>query len=59
MLRHINGTALIIAALVATLGALGRPDRPPAPAPVPPVPVPAEPTGGMSFTSRPSTMPMP
>ncbi|MFE5091285.1 hypothetical protein ACFRCI_12950 [Streptomyces sp. NPDC056638] len=32
MLRHINGTALTIAALVATLGALGRPDRPPAPA---------------------------
>ncbi|MFE7395596.1 hypothetical protein [Streptomyces sp. NPDC057557] len=29
MLRHIKGTALIIAALV---GALGRPDRPPAPA---------------------------
>ncbi|MEE1809365.1 hypothetical protein PUR32_25120 [Streptomyces sp. BE133] len=26
IMRRVNGTALIIAALVATLGALGRPD---------------------------------
>ncbi|MFD4942140.1 DUF4142 domain-containing protein [Streptomyces sp. NPDC058239] len=41
--------------------ATASPTGPPAPAGtvVPAVPVPAEPTGDMSFTSRPSTMPMP
>jgi hypothetical protein len=67
VLDHINmleGTGFVdfdAIARDAAAGATASPTGPPPPAggTVPAQPVPAEPTGDQSFTSRPSTMPMP